>query len=65
MDVSEINREYEKLPKNVVPTHYDLYIKPNLISCSFEGRVTVHVQVNDMLNHKVNKEYITQLAMIL
>lgn len=33
------------LPTEVVPTHYDLYLKPDLESFRFEGRVAIKVNV--------------------
>ncbi|KAK3914792.1 Puromycin-sensitive aminopeptidase [Frankliniella fusca] len=40
------DRQYDKLPKSVIPTHYNLYLKPNLLTCTFEGKVTVTLKVN-------------------
>lgn len=36
-----------RLPRNVVPTHYDLELSPDLESFTFDGRVTVAVEVRE------------------
>ncbi|XP_066991681.2 puromycin-sensitive aminopeptidase isoform X2 [Anabrus simplex] len=38
-------KPFERLPKTVVPTHYDLHLKPDLKTFVFEGKVTVNIQV--------------------
>jgi aminopeptidase 2 len=38
------NADY-RLPKNVKPTHYDLYLDPDLDNGTFDGSVTVHFDV--------------------
>ncbi len=31
------------LPKNIVPSHYDLTLEPDLVACKFRGKVAVTV----------------------
>lgn len=44
------SKPFERLPKTVVPKHYDLLLKPDLKSFVFEGKVTVQIQVNAVTN---------------
>lgn len=48
--VLDSHQQYEKLPKCVTPTHYDLYLKPDLQSCTFEGKVVVSLMVSSPTN---------------
>lgn len=36
---------FERLPKTVVPTHYDLTIQPFLDTFKFNGNVVIHLKV--------------------
>lgn len=38
-------KKFERLPTNVRPEIYDLYLTPNLDSFKFEGRVTILLKV--------------------
>lgn len=38
-------RVFERLPKNVIPKHYDLTLKPNFDKFTFEGTETINVEV--------------------
>lgn len=35
-----------RLPKDVLPTHYYLFIHPNLVEGTFEGNVVIDIEVN-------------------
>ena len=39
-------KKFERLPVAVVPTHYDIWLKPDLVNFSFVGTLTAHLQVN-------------------
>ncbi|XP_063226837.1 puromycin-sensitive aminopeptidase isoform X2 [Bacillus rossius redtenbacheri] len=43
-------KPFERLPKNVVPKHYDLVLKPDLKTFVFEGKETIKVQVKTSTN---------------
>lgn len=45
--------QYIKLPKQVIPTHYNLYLKPNLETCQFEGNVTVNLKVVETVHELI------------
>ncbi|KAF6202747.1 hypothetical protein GE061_003149 [Apolygus lucorum] len=40
-------KQFERLPKNVAPVHYELFLKPNLKNATFEGRENIQIEVND------------------
>jgi hypothetical protein len=40
------SKPFERLPKSVVPKHYNLKLKPDLKSFVFEGQETVKVEVS-------------------
>lgn len=41
-------KKFERLPKNVVPKHYNLELKPCLTSFTFDGKTSVKIQVSAM-----------------
>jgi puromycin-sensitive aminopeptidase len=43
----EITLDLYRLPRNVVPTQYDLYLEPNLSTAKFVGHETITIQVNE------------------
>ncbi|OWA50569.1 Puromycin-sensitive aminopeptidase [Hypsibius exemplaris] len=43
-------KAFERLPKTVVPKHYELRIQPYLKDATFDGRAVVHVKVNEAVN---------------
>jgi hypothetical protein len=40
------SKPFERLPKSVVPKHYDLQLKPDLKTFIFEGQETVKIEVS-------------------
>jgi hypothetical protein len=41
-----VSKPFERLPKSVVPKHYNLKLKPDLKTFVFEGQETVDVEVS-------------------
>jgi len=44
-------KQFERLPKTVIPTHYNLHLKPDLVKCTFEGFVAVNIEVRTEVRH--------------
>lgn len=42
---SELKKPFQRLPTHVVPTHYEVFLRPNLIDLVFKGNVSVHLDV--------------------
>ncbi|CAF1250693.1 unnamed protein product [Adineta steineri] len=47
MTDQDTKKLFERLPKTVVPTHYDLTIQPFIDTFKFNGEVIIHIQVKE------------------
>jgi len=43
--MSEPKKKFERLPKTIIPSHYDIWLMPNLTDFTFKGKLTVYLQV--------------------
>ena len=39
--------EFSRLPSSVQPEEYFIHITPDLVQCTFDGEVTIHVNVKE------------------
>lgn len=47
--------EFQRLPSGVIPKHYNLELKPDLVGFTFSGTVSINVQVNNEFWLKMSK----------
>ena len=47
---SELKKPFERLPKSVVPTHYEIFLRPNLVDLVFKGTIKVDLDVKEKTN---------------
>ena len=47
---SEVKKPFERLPKAVVPTHYEIFLRPNLIDLVFKGTIKIDLEVKENTN---------------
>lgn len=43
-------KQFERLPTNVKPVHYNLTIKPDLKKCTFQGEVSIQIEVGSFIS---------------
>lgn len=43
-------KPFERLPKTVKPSHYELFLHPDLKTLTFDGKETVKIEVSDFTN---------------
>ena len=48
-DTMPEKKPFERLPKDVVPTNYNIRLKPNLKTFTFDGYEQIDIQVNNLL----------------
>nr|XP_018910157.1 PREDICTED: puromycin-sensitive aminopeptidase-like [Bemisia tabaci]XP_018910165.1 PREDICTED: puromycin-sensitive aminopeptidase-like [Bemisia tabaci]XP_018910174.1 PREDICTED: puromycin-sensitive aminopeptidase-like [Bemisia tabaci] len=46
----ETKKPFERLPTNVGPIHYELYLKPDLQSLTFSGNETIKIEIKSATN---------------
>lgn len=44
--MTECKKTFRRLPKTIKPVVYDLYMKPDLLNFTFEGKETVSINVS-------------------
>ena len=55
-----------RLPRNVIPVHYDLHLEPDLETFTFEGSVSIRIGITDTLDEIVlNAAEIDMKSMVL
>ena len=42
---SELKKPFQRLPTNVIPTHYEIFLRPNLVDLVFKGTINVELDV--------------------
>lgn len=45
----EENKQFERLPTDIKPTLYDLFLKPDLINFKFNGKEVISLKVTYIL----------------
>ena len=50
---TELKKPFQRLPKAVVPTHYEIFLRPNLIDLVFTGTIKVSLDVKEKTNKLV------------
>ena len=42
---TEVKKPFQRLPSDVVPSHYEIFLRPNLVDLNFTGNVKVELDV--------------------
>ena len=42
---SELKKPFQRLPTGIVPSHYEIYLRPNLVDLAFTGNVNIELDV--------------------
>jgi hypothetical protein len=50
-------KPFERLPTCVIPLHYDVYLKPNLNTFVFEGKVDIQLKVKKNLSSNLSVKF--------
>ena len=57
LGISTVNLQAQRLPKTVVPTHYNLFLDPDIGEQKFTGEETITVHVQQSTSEIVLPEY--------
>lgn len=59
------NKPFQRLPKNIIPKHYDLELTPNVEKFTFTGKTAVKVSVRgNFITSSLRSEYLVSMCRV-